>query len=53
VDLHRSFCQATVGTHESEVLKEGRILTDKEDLEAFFSGLERLEIALAASTNYD
>jgi transposase len=53
VDLHKSFCQAIVCTHEGEVLKEGRIPTEREDIEEFFSGLERLEIALEASTNYE
>lgn len=53
VDLHKSYCQAIVCTYEGEVLKTGRISTDKEDLEEFFSGLEHLEIALEASTNYD
>ncbi|RZN44272.1 MAG: hypothetical protein EFT35_00140 [Methanophagales archaeon ANME-1-THS] len=42
-----------VCTHEGEVLKKGRIPTEKEDIEKFFSGLERLEIALEASTNYE
>jgi len=41
VDLHKNFCQAIVCTHEGEVLKEGRIATEKEDIEEFFSGLER------------
>jgi transposase len=51
VDLHKSFCQAIVCTHEGEVLKEGRIPTEKEDITEFFSGLEHLEIALEASTH--
>lgn len=41
VDRHKSFCQAIVGTHEGKVLKEGRIPPEKEDMVAFFSGLER------------
>ena len=53
VDLHKSFCRAIVCTSEGEVLKEGRIPTEKEDIEAFFSGLGRLEIALEASINYE
>jgi transposase len=53
VDLHKSFCQAIVCTHEGEVLKEGRIPTEKEDITEFFSGLERLEIALEATSNYE
>jgi transposase len=52
VDLHKSFCQAIVCTHEGKVLKEGRIPTEREDI-GFFSGLKRLEIALEASTNYE
>ena len=35
------------------MLKEGRIPTEREDIEEFFSGLEHLEIALEASTNYE
>jgi hypothetical protein len=53
VDLHKSFCQAIICTHEGKVLKEGRMPTEKEDIEVFFSGLERLGITLEASTNYD
>jgi transposase len=52
-DMHKNFCQAIVCTNEGEALKEGRIPTEKEDITAFFSGLERLEIALEASTNYE
>ena len=36
VDLHMSYCHAIVCTREGDVLKEGRIPTDKEDLEEFF-----------------
>jgi transposase len=50
VDLHKSFCQAIVCTHEGNVLKEGRIPTEQEEIEEFFSGLECLEIALEATT---
>jgi transposase len=53
LDLHKNFCQAIVCTHDGEVLKEGRIPTEKGDIEEFFSGLERLEIALEASSNYE
>ena len=53
VDLHKSYCQAIVRTSEGKVLKEGRIPTEQEAIEEFFSGLERLEIALEASTNYE
>jgi len=53
IDLHKSFCQAIVCTSEGDVLKEGRIPTEQEDIEEFFSGLECLEIALEASTNYE
>jgi transposase len=53
VDLHKSFCQTVVCTKEGELIKEGRIKTEKEDIEEFFSGLEDLEIAFEASTNYE
>jgi transposase len=53
IDLHKSFCQAIVCTSEGDVLKEGRIPTEQEDIKEFFSGLECLEIALEASTNYE
>jgi hypothetical protein len=42
VDLHKSFCQASVCTPKGDVLKEGRIPTEQEDIEEFFSGLEHL-----------
>jgi hypothetical protein len=43
VDLHKSFCQAIVCTHEGEVLKEGRIPTEREDIEEFFSRPDHYE----------
>ena len=49
----RVFGQAIVCTYKGEVIKEGRIPTDKEDIEEFFPGLERLEIALEVTTNYE
>ena len=53
MDLHKSYCQAIVCTSEGEVLKEGRIPAEKEVIEEFFGGLEQLEIALEASTDYE
>jgi len=53
VDLHKSFCQTIVCTKRWEIDKEGRIKTEKEDIEEFFSDLENLEIALEATTNYE
>ena len=35
------------------MIKEGRIRTEKEDIEEFFSDLEDLEIAFEASGNYE
>jgi transposase len=35
------------------VLKEGRIPIEQQDIERFFSVLERLDIALEASSNYE
>ena len=53
VDLHKSFCQTIVCTKEGELIKEGRIKTEERDIEKFFSGLENLEIAFEASSNYE
>jgi transposase len=53
LDIHKSYCQAIVCTREGEVIKEGRITTDKEDIEEFFSGLERLDVAVEATTNHE
>ena len=53
VDIHKSYCQAIVCTREGDVIKEGRTTTDKEDIEEFFSGLERLEVAIEATTNHE
>jgi|GEM_PF-6561401 len=32
VDLHKNFCQTIVCTKEGELIKEGRIKTEKEDI---------------------
>ncbi|MCW3130845.1 MAG: hypothetical protein N2V75_12220, partial [Methanophagales archaeon] len=53
VDLHKNFCQTIICTREGELIKEGRIRTEKEDIEEFFSDLEDLEIAFEASSNYE
>jgi predicted NBD/HSP70 family sugar kinase len=44
VDLHKSYCLAIVCTENGEVLKEGRIRTEKEELGAFFAGFRNLEV---------
>jgi hypothetical protein len=49
LDLHKSFCQTKVCTKEGELIKEGRIKTEKEDIEEFFSDQEDLTIAFEAS----
>ncbi len=41
LDPHKNFCLTILCTHDGEVLKEGRIPTEKEDIEEFCSGLER------------
>jgi len=53
VDLHKSYCQAIVCTEKGEVIKEGRIRTEKEDIEEFFASLENQEVAIEATTNYE
>ena len=53
LDLHKSFCQTNVCTKEGKLIKEGRIKTEKEDIEEFFSDLEDLTIAFEASGNYE
>jgi hypothetical protein len=53
VDLHKSYCQAIVCTEKGEVLKEGRVQTEKEDIGEFFAGFGNLEVALEATTNYE
>lgn len=53
VDLHKNFCQTIVCTKEGELIKEGRIKTEEEDIKEFFSGLEDLEIAFEASGSYE
>ena len=53
VDLHKSYCQAIVCTEKGEVIKKGRIRTEKGDIEEFFACLENLEVALEATTNYE
>jgi len=53
LDLHKSFCQTKICTKEGELVKEGRIKTEAEDIEEFFPGLEDLTIAFEASGNYE
>jgi hypothetical protein len=33
LDRHKRFCQTIIGIHERKVLREERILTDKEDID--------------------
>jgi hypothetical protein len=53
VDLHKPYCQAIVCTEKEEVLKEGRIQTEKEDPGEFFASFGNLEVALEATTSYE
>jgi transposase len=53
LDVHKNFCQAIVMTKDGELVKEGRIKSEKEDIQRFFSSLENVEVAFEASGNYE
>lgn len=53
LDIHKNFCQAIVLTKDGELVKEGRIKSEKEDIEEFFSGFENVKVAFEASTSYE
>ena len=52
MDVHKKFCQVIVCTKEGEVIKEGKIRTNEEEIKKFFYGLKDLKVAIEASTNY-
>jgi transposase len=53
LDVHKEFCQGVVLTKEGELVREGRLGTEKEDIEEFFEGLDNVRIAYEASGNYE
>lgn len=53
LDVHKNFCQAIVLTKDGELVKEGRIKSEKEDIEEFFCGLEHMKIAFEATGSYE
>lgn len=46
LDVHKDFCQATVLEEDRTLIKEGRMPTSREALEAFFWPLGRTKVAM-------
>jgi len=41
MDVHKKFCQVIICTKEGEVIKEGKIRINEEEIKKFFYGIKR------------
>jgi transposase len=53
LDVHKEFCQAIVLTKEGELVREGRVGTERSEIAEFFKGLAGVKVAYEASGNYE
>ncbi|MFO8109195.1 MAG: IS110 family transposase [Thermoplasmata archaeon] len=54
MDIHKEFSHAVVKTEQGEVIKEGRISTNKKKIQRFFKEVgEEFEVAMEATGNYE
>ncbi len=48
LDIHKKTCQAIICTEKGNIVKKGRITTEKEKIQEFFSDFKELTIAIEA-----
>jgi len=53
LDIHKKSCQAIICTEKGDTVKQGRIPTEKEKIQGFFSGYERITIAIEACNTWE
>ena len=53
LDIHKKTCQTIVCTEKGEVVKQGRIPTEKEKIQEFFSEFENITIAIEACNTWE
>lgn len=54
MDIHKNFSHAVVKTEKGEVIKEGRVDTDRKKIQQFFDDIEEeFEVAMEATGNYE
>lgn len=53
LDIHKKACQAIICTEQGDTIKQGRIPTEKEKIQAFFSGFEQVTIAIEACNHWE
>ena len=53
LDIHKKTCQAIICTEKGDVVKQGRIPTEKEKIQEFFSGHDKITIAIEACNHWE
>lgn len=53
LDIHKKNCQAIVCTEKGDIVKEGKIITEMEKIQEFFSDFEELTIAIEACNTWE
>jgi len=53
LDIHKKTCQAIICTDKGNIIKEGKITTEKEEIKEFFSEFKELTIAIEACNTWE
>lgn len=53
LDIHKKTCQAIICTEKGEVVKQGKIPTEKEKIQEFFSEHGKIKIAIEACNHWE
>ncbi|MGF3584553.1 MAG: IS110 family transposase [Thermoplasmatota archaeon] len=49
LDIHKTFCHATIMAEDGTIVKNGKFETNEEELQQFFSGISDAQIVIEAS----
>ncbi len=53
LDIHKKTCQAIICTEKGDVVKQGRIPSEKDKIQDFFSEFEKITIAIEACNTWE
>jgi transposase len=53
LDIHKKTCQAIICTEKGDAIKQGKILTEKDKIQEFFSHFKNITIAIEACNTWE
>ena len=53
LDIHKKTCQAIICTEKGDAVKQGRIPTEKGEIQEFFSDFKNITIAIEACNTWE